>query len=255
MNPLRVLILGGTSEASTLARALRDDARFAPTLSLAGRTLAPVLPPIPYRIGGFGGIAGLVDYLRGEAIAALIDATHPFAAQMTRHAHEASAETAVKLLRIDRPAWTPGPGDRWLGVASMAQAAAALGAAPRRVFLTIGQQELAPFRAAPWHHYVIRSVDPPPPDARPPDADIITARGPFAVADEQALMLAHRIEIVVTKNAGAAATIAKLEAARALGLPVVMVARPPAPPMPTVATAAAALDWLAAHAAAIRRGV
>ncbi len=255
MEPVRTLILGGTSEASALAHALAGDARFAPTLSLAGRTIAPVLPPIPYRIGGFGGVAGLIAYLEAEAIEAIIDATHPFAAQITRHAHQAATASATPLLRIDRPAWRRTAGDQWIEVATMDQAAQALGAAPRRVFLTIGQQDLAPFRAAPWHHYLIRSVDPPAMAARPPNASIITARGPFAVAAERALLIDQRIDIIVTKNAGAAATAAKLEAARALSLPVVMIARPAEPPSDRVATAAAALAWIEAHAASIRRGV
>ncbi|MDD2876615.1 MAG: cobalt-precorrin-6A reductase [Acidiphilium sp.] len=253
---MRLLILGGTSEASALARALVGDPRVMPTLSLAGRTIAPVLPPIPYRIGGFGGVAGLVDHCRSQAIDALIDATHPFAAQMTDHAYRATAQCGIACLRIDRPAWRPEAGDRWINVADMSAAVRVLGDVPRRVFLTIGQQELAPFRAAPWHHYLIRSVDPPPPELLPPDATIIAARGPFAVEDERALLIAHRIATIVTKNSGAIATAAKLAAARDLGLPVVMIDRPASPPMATVPDVAGALEWLEArHAASIRRGV
>jgi precorrin-6A/cobalt-precorrin-6A reductase len=250
--PLRVLILGGTTEASALARAVAGDARFAATLSLAGRTRTPVLPPIPHRIGGFGGIDGLATLLREQAIDALVDATHPFAAQMTRHAVAAAAETGILLLRIARPAWQPEPGDRWLAAGNMAEAARLLGESPRRVFVTVGQQDLAPFAAAPWHRYLIRSVDPPAAASLPPDAEVITARGPFVEADEIRLLRQHRIDILVSKNSGGAATAAKLAAARGLGIPVVMVARPVSPACETVADADAAFAWLARHAGAPR---
>ena len=252
---LRLLILGGTTEASALARSLAGDGRFAAILSLAGRTRAPILPPIPSRIGGFGGGSGLTAYLRAEKIDALIDATHPFAARMSANACDAAARTGVPLLRINRPAWQSVPGDRWLPVADMKQAAQALGHRPRRVLLTIGQQELAPFAAAPWHDYVIRSVDAPAPEALPPRAEIITARGPFAEPQERALLADRKIDVLVTKNSGGSATAAKLAAARALGLEVVMVVRPVVPPAPEVTNAQAALDWLAHQAASTLRGV
>lgn len=244
---MKLLILGGTSEASALARALKDDPRFTATLSLAGRTAAPVLPPIPVRIGGFGGASGLARYLREQRIDCLLDATHPFAVRITQNAVEAARETGTPLLLLRRSEWNSVAGDRWTVVADMQTAARALGEIPRRVLLTIGQQDLAPFRNASWHHYVIRSVDPPPPDVLPPSAEIITARGPFAELDEQQLMEQRRIEVLVTKNSGGTATAAKLKAARVLGLPVVMVARPPAPQADSVADVAAALHWLSVH--------
>ncbi|HET9147521.1 MAG TPA: cobalt-precorrin-6A reductase [Acetobacteraceae bacterium] len=255
MTRLHILILGGTSEASSLARAIAEDTRMAPVLSLAGRTATPALPPIPCRLGGFGGIQGLVDYLRAQGIEALIDATHPFASQMTAHARAAAAICGIPVLRIDRPPWMPELGDDWTMVPDIAAAARALGATPRRVFLTIGQKELAPFRAAPWHHYTIRSVDPPAPSLLPPRAAVITARGPFAEAEEHTLLLERRIDVLVTKNSGGAATEQKLAAARRLGLPVVMVTRPATPPMPKVADADAALGWIEVriHEAAPRR--
>jgi precorrin-6A/cobalt-precorrin-6A reductase len=243
---MRVLILGGTTEASAIARALAGDARFTAVLSLAGRTRAPVRPPIPLRIGGFGGAEGLAAYLRAEGIAALIDATHPFAARITTNAAIAAAQAAVPRLCVLRPAWTRQPGDDWREVATMADAFIAIGPTPRRVFLTIGQQELAPF--GPPHAYLIRSVDPPDQDTLPPNATVITARGPFAEADEAKLLRGHGIEMLVTKNSGGGATAAKLAAARNLGIGVVMVARPPPPDGPTVPTAEAALDWLAHQA-------
>jgi precorrin-6A/cobalt-precorrin-6A reductase len=241
---MRVLILGGTTEASAIARALAGHPAFEPVLSLAGRTATPMAQPIPVRIGGFGGAAGLTDYLCQERIAALIDATHPFAVRIKANASRAATAAGVKRLCVLRPPWCPLPGDDWRMVDTMGQAFAALGPTPRRAFLTVGQQELDPF--GPPHRYLIRSVDPPPNPPR--GAMVITARGPFDEAAERALMLEHGIDMLVTKNSGGAATAAKLAAARALGLPVIMVTRPPPPAGEMVATADEALDWLAHQA-------
>lgn len=249
---MNVLILGGTTEASAIAAALVGHPVIRPVLSLAGRTRAPVLPPIPCRVGGFGGVAGLAAYLDAHRIAALIDATHPFAAQITRHA--AAAAGSIPRITVLRPPWTAQPGDDWTMVPDMPAAAAAIGSEPRGVFLTVGQQELAPFRHAPHHRYVVRSVEPPDPSVLP-GATIVTARGPFAEADDLRLMQAQRIEVLVTKNSGGAATAGKLAAAQALGVRVVMVARPPVPDGPTVPDAAAALAWLDHVAATWKRGV
>ncbi len=248
----RVLILGGTTEASAIAEALAQDARFSPMLSFAGTTRAPRPPPIPWRVGGFGGIAALADFLRREAFALLLDATHPFAAQMKRHAAAAASLAGVPVLGVLRPGWKATPGDRWTMVADMAEAVRALGAAPRRVLLTIGQKELGGFQAAPWHDYVVRSVDPPDAASLPANAVVIAARGPFRESDELVLLTERRIEVIVTKNSGGTATGAKLAAARRLGLEVVMVARPPPPEMPTVDGGGAALRWLEDHAATPR---
>ncbi|WP_159999188.1 cobalt-precorrin-6A reductase [Roseomonas sp. 18066] len=240
---MRVLLLGGTTEGAALARALADDARFQATLSLAGVTRAPRPQPLPTRIGGFGGVEGLAAYLRDERIEALLDATHPFAAQMTRNA--AAAAGGLPLLRLDRPAWRAQPGDDWHEFPDMPALVESLGETPRRIFLTIGRKELAPFQAAPWHHYVVRSVDPPPPGLLPPHATLITATGPFALDDELALLRGHRIALVATKNSGGAATEAKLQAARRLGLPMRLLARPlPPPGLAVVHDVAAALAWL-----------
>jgi precorrin-6A/cobalt-precorrin-6A reductase len=239
---MRVLILGGTTEASAIARGLAGDARFAPVLSLAGRIRAPIPPPIPWRVGGFGGAEGLAAYLDQERMEALIDATHPFAARM-----KANAETvSVPRVAVLRPEWV---GDGWTEVADMQGAADALGEAPRRVFLTVGRRDLTVF-AGP-HSYLVRSVDAPG-DA-PDGAVIVTARGPFTEADERALMLAHGIQVLVTKNSGGSAVAGKLAAARALGIEVVMVRRPPPPAGPIVPDAAGAMAWL--HAQAALRGV
>ncbi|GAB0115504.1 precorrin-6A reductase [Acidisoma sp. C75] len=244
---MRVLILGGTAEASALARLLAGEAWVSPILSLAGRTQAPLLPPIAHRIGGFGGAEGLATYLRAERIAAMVDATHPFALQISANAARAAGACGIRRLVLQRPGWRPQPGDDWQEVADAAAAARALGQAPRRVFLTIGRQDLAPFRdGAVAHRYLIRSVDPPAPGLLPPGAVILTGRGPFDAAAEQALMEAERIQVVVTKNSGGAD--GKLVAARRLGLPVLLIARQPPPPGERVETPEAALAWLAAYA-------
>jgi precorrin-6A/cobalt-precorrin-6A reductase len=247
---LRVLILGGTAEASALARRLSGEAWVAPVLSFAGRTASPVLPAIPSRVGGFGGAAGLAGYLRTEAIEVLIDATHPFAHQISINAEQAAKAAGVPRLVLQRPPWVPAPGDDWLRVPDVALAAAALGHAPRRVFLTIGRQDLLPFQAAAHHVYLIRSVDPPDPALVPPRAHILTGRGPFTETHDRALMERHAIEVLVTKNSGGAE--GKLSAARALGLPVIMVDRRAPPSGEIVAEPEAALAWLRAHATAQR---
>jgi len=251
---MNLLILGGTTEATALAHALAGDARFRATMSLAGVTRRPASQPIPIRVGGFGGVAGLAHYLREHRFGALVDATHPYATRMTANAIAAARQTGMPLLVVLRPAWLPTAGDRWTMVESMDDAATMLGGVPRRVLLTIGRKDLAPFRAAPWHHYVLRSVDPPPAEALPPCVTVIAARGPFALADEERLLRDERIDIVVTKNSGGGATAGKLAAARKLGLPVVMLARPPLPQTDTVSSVGEVMTWLEQRHVASPRG-
>jgi precorrin-6A/cobalt-precorrin-6A reductase len=251
----RILILGGTTEARRLAEhlALRPD--LAVTLSLAGRTAAPAALPVPTRVGGFGGAEGLAAFLEAQAIDVLIDATHPYAAQISANAAEAAACTRVPLLAIERPAWEPIDGDRWIEVADMPAVVAALGTVPHRVFLTLGRNELRPFEAAPQHFYLVRSVDPVEPPLALPDAVYLTGRGPFNEAAEHALLVQHRIDVIVAKNSGGAATYGKIAAARLLGLPVIMLQRPPprAEAARSVEEVLARLDHVLASAAA--RGV
>lgn len=238
---MRSLILGGTSEASALARAVAmagADAVF----SYAGRTDAPVAQPLPTRIGGFGGVAGLVDFLRAEQIGAVVDATHPFAAQMSRNAVEACAVAGVPLIGLQRAAWTAQSGDRWQHVVDIAGAISALPARPARVFLAIGKQNLAGFAARP-HHYLLRLVDAP--SAPPlPDCTVILARGPFDLQGDLDLLRSHRISHIVAKNAGGGGAEAKLHAARELGLPVIMIGRPALPARTVVQTVGEVMAWL-----------
>lgn len=241
---LRVLILGGTGEASALAHALEGDTRYDATLSLAGVTIRPVLPRIATRIGGYGGAGGLAAFLRDTTTDLVIDATHPFATQISRNAAAATTIAGIGLLRIARPEWQPAAGDRWIMVPDMTQAAAALGSAPRRVLLTIGRKDLAPFRNVPQHDYIVRSVDAPPADLLPPRCILVTERGPFTLDAELDLLSRHAVHVIVTKNSGGSATVAKLDAARMLGLAVVMVARPDPVPAPHVLDWQAALAWL-----------
>lgn len=246
---MRLLILGGTTEASRLAAALAGRADVQATLSLAGRTVAPAAAPLPQRVGGFGGADGLAAYLAAERIARVIDATHPFAARISANAVAACAQAGVPLLAFSRPPWRPEPGDLWTEVPDIAAAVAYLAARrPSRVFLTTGRLDLAAFRAAPHHHYLVRTIDPPAPDERLPGMDAVSGRGPFAVTDEAAMMTRHGIDLLVTKNSGGTASGSKLSAARRLGVPVLMVARPAMPARPGTERLDEVLAWLAGHA-------
>ena len=240
----RMLILGGTTEARALAEQLAPRRDLAVTLSLAGRTANPVAQPVPVRSGGFGGAQGLAAYLVRERIDLLIDATHPYAAIMSAHAVAAARSAGVSLLALRRAPWIAVAGDRWIEVADGRAAVQALGEAPRRVFLALGRNDLAPFTAAPQHFYLVRSVDPVEPPLAVPHARYLTGRGPFVQADEHDLLAAHNVEIVVCKNSGGDATYGKIAAARALGRTVVMLRRPALPAVPAVATIADALAWI-----------
>jgi precorrin-6A/cobalt-precorrin-6A reductase len=241
---MRVLILGGTTEARQLAGRLAAETDLDVTLSLAGRTAAPAAQPVPVRTGGFGGADGLAHYLRAENIGVLIDATHPYAAKISANAAVAATQAGVALVALRRPGWMQVTGDHWIEVDRMADAVPALGIAPRHVFLALGRKEIAPFEAAPQHRYLIRSVDPVVPPLAVPSAVYLTARGPFPEAGERALLEAHGIDIIVAKNSGGAATYGKIAAARALGLPVVMLRRPALPEVATVETVDDAVRWL-----------
>lgn len=247
---MRLLILGGTTEASALARRVAGRADLRPVLSLAGRTRNPAPPAVNFRTGGFGGINGLKDYLAASGTEAIVDATHPFAAQMSRHAAAACAASGIPRAVLTRAPWTWTDGDQWTVVGDIAAAVAALGDRPRTVFLTVGSLHLAAFAAAPWHRYVVRSIDPPEAIASLPRHRLVLARGPFGLADETELMRQEQVDVLVTKNSGGSATGAKLAAARLLGINVVMIERPQAPPGPTFDTVDAVLAWIESHRAA-----
>jgi precorrin-6A/cobalt-precorrin-6A reductase len=227
--PVKVLILGGTAQARALAAELhgRDGCRV--VSSLAGRTSRPTLPEGEVRVGGFGGAEGLADYLRAEAIDVLVDATHPFAQDISAHAAQAAEATGVRLIALRRASWSRQPGDRWIHVPDI-EGAAREAAATRDggcVFVTTGAGGLAAYAADVRHPYLIRTVDPPT-EALPPRRTIVLDRGPYAVEGETALMDEHEVCVLVTKNSGGELTKAKLTAARQRGIPVIMV-DPPAP--------------------------
>jgi precorrin-6A/cobalt-precorrin-6A reductase len=239
-----ILILGGTTEARLLGQQLAIRSDRAVTLSLAGRTASPLAQAVPVRSGGFGGTPGLIQYLRDHKIHALIDATHPYAATMSAHAQSAAAQTHTPLLCLCRPPWRAVAGDRWTDVHDAQSAAAILGPAPRRVFLAVGRQQIAPFAAAPQHRYLIRSVDPVDPPLKVPHARYLLERGPFGEDPERELLREHEIDIIVAKNSGGTATYGKIAAARTLGLPVILLRRPPPLDVPMAATVDEAMAWL-----------
>ncbi|MDE0409796.1 MAG: cobalt-precorrin-6A reductase [Alphaproteobacteria bacterium] len=247
--PPRLLILGGTAEGRALAEATQ--ARFGPSLTvisaLAGRTQNPLLPTGTVRVGGFGGTEGLASYLRNEGIGLLIDATHPFATQISAHACEAAARAGTERLALVRPPWCPASGDRWIEVATVEDAAAAIPAGARRVFLTVGVRSLAPFARHRDCWFLVRLVDAPAEPIPLARHGLICARGPFAEDDERALLTEHGIDCLVTRASGGEATAAKLAAARALALPVVMVRRPAPPPGDHAASLEDALAWIEQH--------
>lgn len=236
------MILGGTTEASELAQAVADRGINA-IFSYAGRVARPREQPIATRTGGFGGAGGLVDYLKTNTITHVIDATHPFAQGMSRNAVAACARVGVPLAALSRPAWQRGEGDQWREVANIDAAVAALKGPAQSVFLALGRMHLGAFAAQPRHHYLLRLVDAPDKDPLP-DCEVIVARGPFDLAGDIALMRRHKVQLVVCKNAGGTGARAKLDAARHLGLPVLMIARPALPDRQEFARVDQVLDWL-----------
>ena len=252
----RILILGGTTEARILGERLAKRGGLEVMLSLAGRTASPVPHAVPIRVGGFGGAAGLADYLAEKGIDVMIDATHPYATVISASATAAARKTGVRFVALRRPPWTAVAGDRWIEVNDTSAAVSAIGAESRCVFVALGRNELAPFSGAPQHRYLVRSVDPVVPRLSLPTVAYVTARGPFSEADDSALMMAHGIDVVIAKNSGGAAAYGKIAAARALGIEVILVRRPPPPSEPAVESVDEALAWLDhALTSAAARGV
>ena len=244
----RLLLLGGSGEARSLAQALARYPEIETVTSLAGRTRDPAALPGKVISGGFGGPEGLADYLNTQNVALMIDATHPFAARMSANAARAAALSACPCLHLRRPAWQPQPGDRWLEVADLPAAAARLGeldpTARACVFLATGHRGLEAFAALQESFFLIRLIEAPavsPPLCR---FEILRRRGPFSLADELALFQERSVSAIVAKNSGGAGSYPKIAAARALGLPVLMIARPTAADGPSVSDADAALNWV-----------
>lgn len=243
---MHVLILGGTTEARRLAALLAAVRRpgLRVTNSLAGRVAAPRLPAGEVRVGGFGGADGLAAWLREHSVDALIDATHPFAGTISFNAARAAATAHVPLLALRRPGWVAVEGDDWHETGSLEEAAALLPALGRRVFLTTGRTGLAAFAALDDLWFLVRSVDAPE-APHPVHMEVLLDRGPFALDGERELLRRHRVDVLVTKDSGGAATAPKLTAAREAGLPVVVVRRPPVPDgVPTVTLPEQAADWI-----------
>ena len=212
--------------------------------SYAGRVASPKAQPLPTRVGGFDGVAGLAQYLHEHNITHVVDATHPFAAQMSWNAFEACQQVGTDLVALTRPAWRAQAGDQWRHVANIDGAVTALAGDPKRVLLALGKLNVPAFAAQPKHHYVLRLVDQPEVLPDLPNHTVVVARGPFDVAGDRALMQTHGIEMVVCKNAGGLGAEAKLTVAREMGLSVIMIDRPKLPPRGEVATVDAVLDWI-----------
>lgn len=241
-----MLILGGTGDARQLA-SLAAASGFDVISSLAGRTTNPELPEGEVRVGGFGRAGGLAAYLRAEGVDLLVDATHPFADQISANAVEAAAAIGIPRLLLERPRWEEAPGDRWIRVESANAAAKTLPGLARRVFLTIGRQELAVFAHLDHLWFLYRMIEAPTVETPRPPGELLLDRGPFSDDGERTLMRAHRIEALVTRNSGGEETYPKIAAARVLGLPVVMIDRPRLPASDVVDGPAAALTWLLAQ--------
>ena len=241
--PPNLLILGGTTEATALCNAIAGRGVTA-TVSLAGRVAAPAPLALPQRVGGFGGAEGLARHIRDHGITHVIDATHPFAAIISANAVQACAATNTPLVALTRAPWVAQTGDDWSRVPDIPAAVAALGGRPERVFLALGRMNLAAFAAQPQHFYLLRLIDPPDAPLPLPHHHALIARGPFTEASDRALLQAHRITRIISKNAGGTGAMAKITAARSLGLPVLMIDRPALPPRDEVTSVAEVLNWL-----------
>ncbi|MGA1797319.1 cobalt-precorrin-6A reductase [Sphingomonas sp. 4RDLI-65] len=238
-----ILVLGGTTEASALAVLLAARGGDA-VLSYAGRVASPRAQPIPVRVGGFGGVEGLALYLGDHGVTHLVDATHPFAARMSANAVLAADRAGVRHIALTRPPWSPVAGDRWTHVADIEAAVTALAGPSRRVMLALGRMQVDAFAAQPQHDYLLRFVDVPDHPPGLPRHHLVVDRGPFDLDGDLRLLEAHGIEVVVCKNAGGTGAQAKLGAARALGVPVIMIDRPALPARLEVHAAEDVLHWL-----------
>ena len=245
---MKVLILGGTSEATALAAALRDEQGIESISSLAGRTRRPGPIEGRVRIGGFGGSHGLLHYLRNADIAAVVDATHPYASEISRHAAQACGIANVPRLQLCRLPWKPEPGERWMTVPSMTEVPRVLTTLPQAhtgtVFLSTGRKDLEAFSNCATMKFAVRLIDPPASQLPLVRYELVLGRGPFSAADEMGLFVRLGVSVLVSKNSGGTATHAKLAAANHLNVPVVMVDRPAREAGLVVNDVAAAKDWI-----------
>jgi precorrin-6A/cobalt-precorrin-6A reductase len=239
----KLLILGGTGDAQQLAAVTQQISGLKVIYSLAGRTQQPVLPYGQVRIGGFGGEQGLINYLRDHEIDLVIDATHPFARQISKNAAMAVAALGLPFLILERSAWSATAEDHWLEVADHQAAADLLPKLGQRIFLTIGRQELGFYAHLQDLWFLMRSIDPPDLPVIPP-GEMLFSKGPFDLNFERELLLKYQIQAIVSKNSGGKATYAKISAAREFGLPVVMIQRPKTTAGERVNSIEQAIDWL-----------
>jgi len=246
LEPIRLLILGGTSEAARLADAASQ--RFGATLevtsSLAGTTRDPASIAGTVRVGGFGGVSGLAAWLRRDNTHMVVDATHPFAVRISGNAREACVLEKVPRLVFSRAPWRPKPNDKWRNVSDLDTAAALLPDVAKRAFLSVGSVRLGAFAGLPGVHLVVRMIGPPPTPVPLANCSVILGRGPFDVEAERALLRRERIDAVVSRNSGGPATYAKIRAARELDLPVVMIAPPAQDTGQSVRSIEGALRWI-----------
>ena len=222
---MNLLILAGTTEANVLANKIAE-AGINAVLSYAGRVERVKPQPLSKRVGGFGGVMGLCAYLKSQAVTHVVDATHPFAVQMSRHAVDACAKVGIPLLAIQRPPWLAQEGDYWIEVNNISEAVKKLGRPRCNVMLALGRKHISKFSIHPQHRYILRLVDPPKNDISLADFECIVSRGPFTYTEDLKLFKKHKINILVSKNSGGSATKSKIEAARTLAFPVVMINRP-----------------------------
>lgn len=240
---IKLLLLGGTTEAIALANHLKE-IDISATVSLAGRTANPAKIPLPTRIGGFGGVNGLVHYLATQQITHVVDATHPFAAQISRHAIAACRQVHIPLVALTRPPWSAAANDQWTRIPSYEAAAKLLAGPARRVFLAIGRTNLNKFSEHQQHHYLLRFSEQP--SALPPfrDCQVLIARGPFSQATDITLLREHRIDLIVAKNSGGTGAQSKILAARDLKIPIIMIDRPQIEERPQTYNLQAVIHWL-----------
>jgi precorrin-6A/cobalt-precorrin-6A reductase len=243
----RVLILGGTRDAADLAKQATALTGVQVITSLAGRTSQPVALAGDVRVGGFGGVAGLIRYLCDRQIDLLVDATHPFATTISWNAAAATDACNIPRLMLIRPAWQPQAGDRWIRVDRLEAAITALPDQAARIFLTLGKPDLSAFAQLKAKWFLMRMIEAPTPTQELPHGTVLLARGPFTLEEERCLLLNHRIDAIVSKNSGGDATYAKVVAARELGIPIVMIERPALPPGRCVADTDSAIAWLRNH--------